>query len=276
MVKSIINEIKEKIDLRRIKKENKPLLYFVEDRLRAKKSYALDSVKLDGLSLSCASVELRNDKDVVLAAVKQNGLALQYASKELKNDLSLSLVALNENVQAINYVGEELKTSRESLLELEKVLNKDKKIDNKTGVQNVLIKSRLYEFKKKRNLINFKKSKWSFHFATEEMKNDKRFMLAAVKISGKALGYASDKLKNDKDVVIAAIREDESSVFFASKELKESKEFLYEIKDLLIRNKNSFPNEYNLLLNYEREDELNGKLMTFIEKRPIKKPRGKV
>ncbi len=42
-------------------------------------------------------------------------------------------------------------------------------------------------------------------FASEKEKNDKEFVLKAVKKNGLELFYASDSLKNDKDIVIEAI-----------------------------------------------------------------------
>jgi hypothetical protein len=52
----------------------------------APKEALLAAVAQNGIALTYASAELKNDKEVVLAAVAQNGRALRYASAELKND----------------------------------------------------------------------------------------------------------------------------------------------------------------------------------------------
>ena len=44
-----------------------------------------------------------------------------------------------------------------------------------------------------------------FKYASEELQNNKDFVLAAVSKNGEALEYASEELKNDKDVVLAAV-----------------------------------------------------------------------
>ena len=55
--------------------------------------------------------------------------------------------------------------------------------------------------------------------------------------------------------------------------VKENKEILYEIKDMLIENKENYPNEYECLRKYEREDELNNQI---IEKDKQSKPKKKI
>ena len=41
---------------------------------------------------------------------------------------------------------------------------------------------------------------WALQFASEELKNDKEFVLAAVAQDARALKYASDKLKKEMDL----------------------------------------------------------------------------
>ena len=47
---------------------------------------------------------------------------------------------------------------------------------------------------------------WALRFASEELRGDREFMLAAVKQSGYALQHASDELRGDAEVVLAAVR----------------------------------------------------------------------
>ena len=63
-----------------------------------------------------------------------------------------------------------------------------------------------------------------------------------------------------KEEALTAVKQDGISLRNVSEELKNNKEFLYEIKDVLIEYKEYYPNEYELLKRYEREDELNNQL----------------
>ena len=78
-------------------------------------------------------------------------------------------------------------------------------------------------------------------FVTDELKNNKEFILKVIKKYKYTLSYASDELKNDKDVVLAAVKQDIknkketgdlilgfSSLEYASDELKKNREVVLE------------------------------------------------
>ena len=73
-------------------------------------------------------------------------------------------------------------------------------------------------------LAAMKQDGFPLQFASEELKADKDFMLAAVKQLGFALRFASDELKADKEVVLAAVKQHGFALEFASEELKADKE----------------------------------------------------
>ena len=52
------------------------------------------------------------------------------------------------------------------------------------------------------------------YYASDELKNNKAFMLDVVKIDGNMLCNASESLKNDKEVVIEAVKNDERAIQF--------------------------------------------------------------
>ena len=54
----------------------------------------------------------------------------------------------------------------------------------------------------------------------ESRKNDREYVLEAVRQQGSLLDYVSDELKDDKDVVMEAINQDGNSLEFASDRLK--------------------------------------------------------
>lgn len=62
--------------------------------------------------------------------------------------------------------------------------------------------------------------------ATDELKADKEFVLAAVNADGYTLQWASDSMKADKDVVVAALTNYKDAVKWASDSMKENKDVL--------------------------------------------------
>ena len=62
--------------------------------------------------------------------------------------------------------------------------------------------------------------------ASEELKNDREFILAAVTQCGRALEYASEELKNNREIVLAAVTQYGWALQHASEELKNNREFI--------------------------------------------------
>ena len=56
--------------------------------------------------------------------------------------------------------------------------------------------------------------------SSDNLKNDKEFILTCIKENGLALEYASDDLKNDIEIVLYGVLQDELALKFASIELK--------------------------------------------------------
>ena len=68
--------------------------------------------------------------------------------------------------------------------------------------------------------------------ASDHLKKDKKFILKAVKLNGRALEYADDSLKKDKDVVLAAIKESHFAIWEMDDSLRKNKEIiLMAVKD---------------------------------------------
>jgi hypothetical protein len=57
-------------------------------------------------------------------------------------------------------------------------------------------------------------------YASDELKNDRKVVLAAVIQNGYLYQYASDALKNDREVVLAAVNQNGHSLLHVSNELK--------------------------------------------------------
>jgi len=69
---------------------------------------------------------------------------------------------------------------------------------------------------------------------SEELKNDKEIILAAVKKHGFALKYASEKLKDDKEVVLAAVNQSSSALIDKDSALEHASERLKDDKEVVL------------------------------------------
>lgn len=61
-------------------------------------------------------------------------------------------------------------------------------------------------------------------YASQELKNDRDVVIAAVKHDGYALQYVSNEMKNDKDVVMIAVEQDGGALQYASFRLKNKRD----------------------------------------------------
>ncbi|MEI7488669.1 MAG: DUF4116 domain-containing protein [Chryseobacterium sp.] len=68
------------------------------------------------------------------------------------------------------------------------------------------------------------KDLYLFSKANNRLRNDKDFVLQAVKQRGVALSFASEDLKNDRDVVLEAVKQNGVALRFASEDLKNDRE----------------------------------------------------
>lgn len=64
----------------------------------------------------------------------------------------------------------------------------------------------------------------AFEYASDSLKNDRRFVIAAVTKNGRVLEYTSDRLKNYKKVVMTAVTENGRVLEYASDRLKSDEE----------------------------------------------------
>jgi hypothetical protein len=63
--------------------------------------------------------------------------------------------------------------------------------------------------------------------ASEDIKDDKELLLAAINIDSNSLNFASDRLRNDKNIVLKAVSQDGSSLEYASEELRNDREVVF-------------------------------------------------
>ena len=193
------------------------------------KKEVIQALTLDGMLLSKAPDEIKDDKESVMAALEQSGLALGvegdnivFASDRLKADKEVVMKAVKETPSALHHVDDSLKKDKDvvsiavlgrsgGLSHADDSLKADK--DFFMGLMN-----RSTEFE---NLTVY-----SFNCLHESLRGDKEVVMAVVSVSGSQLEYASDSLRADKEVVLAALENDSSALEYASQAFKADKELV--------------------------------------------------
>ena len=120
-----------------------------------------------------------------MEAVKQNVLALQFACEVLRNDFRVVMEAFKQKDQALEFVSNIHKKFLAELLSW-----------------------------------NLRSGQTILKYCNEEVRDDRRIVLAILKYNGQEFQYVSQRLKNDQEVVLAAIKYDPHMLKLASEELK--------------------------------------------------------
>lgn len=141
-----------------------------------------------------------SNRNEVLKAVKENGLYIVYAASEFKKDKEILLEAIGSNSEAIREVDKSFLGDKEFMLEAVKRSNSAK---------------------------NFRIDACPLIYASDELKQDKEFVLEVVRQNGSTLKY-TDYFKQDKEVVLEAVRGNGFALEYAAEELRGNKEVVLE------------------------------------------------
>lgn len=129
----------------------------------------------------------QDDQEVVLAAITQDINALSYASFKLRSNQEFLNKAIKIDLGAFNFV------------------TSDKNIKNDRNFIATALNSN------NKDIIE-KACNWLF--ATDNFKDDKDLILAAIKNNGSMLGKAGKEYKSDKEIVLSAIESNTKAVNF--------------------------------------------------------------
>ncbi len=219
-------------------------LQFASESLKREKDIILQAVKNNGEVIFELESE-QIDKDIVLAAVSNGDYIIDRIDKKYQNDNDIIIAAGLRNPNEIEYLKNQPSIhNKKDMLELLKKgaslkLASDKLRDDKELVLTAIsISAKNIEYASKRlknnkeiMLIVFKKdpdqikySTLQFKNATQQLRNNKQFILKLVSIDGDTLDYASKHLKKDRQVVLAAIKQYIYALRFADKSFKKDRE----------------------------------------------------
>ena len=148
--------------------------------LQNDRSFVLEAVRLarKATILEVVAERFQNDREVVLAAVQSKGRELEYASERLQNDREVVLDAIDEDPMAFSFASSALQNDREIVM---RVISDDRLHPYYGSEYEVLA------------------------HVSEELRNDREVVLAAVRRNGFELDNASEELKDNDEVVAEAV-----------------------------------------------------------------------
>jgi len=225
-------------------------LKYASEQLRSDKEVVRTAVSEYWSAIRYADESLRNDKEIGLIVTKGNGEAFVYLSDSLKKDKDIILNSVKDYPSAINYVEFELLYDDQFMAKIKEInnsaylrgikirkpeieqfiaFNRDDKINNNSDNLNIA-KYRKEKYKKEKEYI---KKEWRKHigilnFASEQLKNDKNFMLSIIELNSCGLKYCSRELQLNKSFVLDAIRIHEDAVWSSEDLSYRNAKYLYD------------------------------------------------
>ena len=215
-------------------------LEFASPKLQQDKQIVMAAVQRDGNALCYASQEMKNDKQIVLSAVQRHGEALQYASSVLRDDKKVVYAAIKQSGEALCYASEALQNDKPFILsaakkheeeERKKELERrriereesEKRWKEKEELERTMKKK---EAEKNKMLERINQDDSALKDASEELRNDKDIVLAAVARNGGMLQFASPELQKDKAIVSTAVVQNACALQYACEDMKSNREIV--------------------------------------------------
>eukprot|EP01098_Paradermamoeba_levis_P010599 TRINITY_DN445_c0_g1_i4.p1 TRINITY_DN445_c0_g1~~TRINITY_DN445_c0_g1_i4.p1 ORF type:complete len:675 (-),score=234.72 TRINITY_DN445_c0_g1_i4:619-2577(-) len=216
------------------------LLQFVDERFRSDREVVMAAVGSDGFALQYACETFCQDKEIVLVAARHPA-ALLFAHPKLKHDKELVLKAVIENpLLRYNLTDEQqkdkeilmtaLKRNPRSLTERDKhFFSNDKEIILLGAFELRLVAEELWKDKEV-VLATLPWNNWDYRFVPSCLKNDRDVILRAIAGKGLTSTYIFElidwRLRDDREFILEAVKASPSALQFANKEFIKDKEIV--------------------------------------------------
>lgn len=203
--------------------EKYPLVYrHLESTMRDDEMIATLAIEQIGDNLRYGNFKIKNNRSVVIKAIQQNRNSIWFADFELQTDLEIALLALKKGVdyslfdevlmnnkefirqaiqidyQAYSKASLAIKSDPEIILQL---------LDRKTEdplISWIPVGKRDNGDIAKASMLNNPKSILYIH--SNELKNDKGFILFALDFNNETYHWASNEMKLDTDVILKSLK----------------------------------------------------------------------
>jgi hypothetical protein len=171
--------------------------------MRANRDIVTSVIQKDGIQLKYASTELQNSRQLVLKAVS-NSDYLEDASEKFRDNIKIVTKSVENNGCTLKYASKRFKDNEE--------------------IVKLAVKSNPDAFQfasnRLRNNYEFAKLVGELNYCSARLKNNKKFVIAIVRINGIQYNYCSNELKNDEDVVMCAVTIDGNMLQYVPKKFK--------------------------------------------------------
>ncbi|MEC7030807.1 MAG: DUF4116 domain-containing protein [Pseudomonadota bacterium] len=163
-------------------RENPEVFKYAAEELKNDTDVVLAAVKKNPLMLQYAGSNCQDDRSIVFAAVEKNPLMLQYASSNCQNDRSIVSAAVRKFGMALRYASEELRDDKSIVF---------------PAVRNcsLALEFASNRLRRCRGFILALVKNHSGVIAYSLLKNDERFIRAAMSLNQNALCYAKDYVR---------------------------------------------------------------------------------
>jgi len=176
----------------------------------------LAKVESDGNTLSDAPPHIQEDESVVMAALSENCEAFKYAAEALRGKREFVLKVIRaEPSKVLRYATKELRRSPDFLLDV-------------LFYRPSAFRYIPQPYKDDRNFVlEAVRRNGAILGEVKAFSGDHEVVLAAVRADGSNLRFASDAARADSEIVLAAVRTDGCSLKFASDELRGNREHVF-------------------------------------------------
>jgi hypothetical protein len=211
---------------------------YLSEKLRDDKEFILEIIKdRNSTILKYASPRLQDDREVIMEAIEHVSSQIQYASKRLKNDKELISKAFENSWNDFSYISKDQENTEILIAAIKRfgtvapeiVSSEFGEFIDPTFTQYETFMSNLTENardNKEIMLAAIDENGSAFKYGSERMRSDKELLnLALERYSYDfPLEYASESLKNDKEIILKAINKNSENIAFASLEIRNDPE----------------------------------------------------
>ena len=176
-------------------------------------------------------IDVESLKDIGLGTkwcTRRDYKPISQAESYIENDGAIYVITKSGNLiaQFTSNLDEFQNTNNAEITQLPTGLNIDKYIRETYG--RVDLASEQLKNDREFMLEAVKLTGRALYYASEQLKNDREFILEAVKLNGYALAYASEQFKNDREIVFEAVKQNGHALAYASEQLRNDREIVVE------------------------------------------------
>jgi hypothetical protein len=198
--------------------QNRNKIYFTPHLVRAlaylpieyadDEDIVLKCIKLNPTSYSIVTKRIRNNREFAYNLINEGINISRYLTSELKSDREFIKFACEKSISYLEFASFQLKNDQTFILEIQHIIN-ESKLYNNYGKDDYLeymdedLESSIFSNKEDKNnqineeFLDYNKLACSFEFASEELKENQKFIKKIIKLQPRSIEFISEHLKKD-------------------------------------------------------------------------------